>query len=76
MLHAGSIVYTFERASGGGPPRCNIRVLEIVKSIRPIFADYDGHVPLPVEGELLRSAGGHLWSMLATELYHLPDWSP
>jgi hypothetical protein len=70
----GSMIYTFERApqDGEGPPACYARVLDIIKPITPIDAQYDGYVPPPVKGNVLHTRRGVPMRFLALDLCELP----
>jgi hypothetical protein len=45
-----------------GRTALGVRVLEIVKPVQCRIADYDGWLPPPVAGELLRVGGGGVWA--------------
>jgi hypothetical protein len=53
-------------------PCCHVRVLDIVKPIVAKDPSYDGHLPPPVKGELLRGAGGRLIKIRKPDLVNLP----
>jgi hypothetical protein len=78
-VDTGKILYTFERAPGEGPPRCHVRVLDIIEPVTLVDASYDGHMPPPVKGELLRTANGDVKSIRKADICSLPtladsDW--
>jgi hypothetical protein len=68
------MLFRFERAPDEGYPRCYVRVLDIIKPIKPVDVDYDGHIPLPIKGELLRSVGGSIHALSAQDWHDLPDY--
>jgi hypothetical protein len=72
-LFTGAILYTLERAPDDNPPRCHIRVLDIIKPIALVDPDYDGYTPPPVKGKLMQTAGGGLRTILTPELCALPN---
>jgi hypothetical protein len=73
---AGSILYTLERAPvSDGPPRCHLRVLDIIKPVLMNDSGYDRHIPPPAKGELIRGPGGRVRKIRVPELCGLPKTS-
>jgi hypothetical protein len=70
----GSILYILERGVDNDDNKacCYVRVLDIVKPIIAKDSHYDGHLPPPVKGELLRGAGGRLIKIRKPDLVNLP----
>jgi hypothetical protein len=46
----------------GGRPALAVRVLEVVKPVRPCDGSYDGWLPPPVAGALLKTTGDAVWA--------------
>jgi hypothetical protein len=51
--------------------RVYTRVLKIIDPIQLVDANYDGRVPFPVEGELLRTSHERLWSSSSPKILQL-----
>jgi hypothetical protein len=73
LLFTGAILYTLEQAPGDNPPRCHVRVVDIIKPIALVDPNYDGHIPPPVKGKLMQTARGGLRTILVAEVCALPN---
>ncbi|KIM74149.1 hypothetical protein PILCRDRAFT_826517 [Piloderma croceum F 1598] len=59
--YRGTALCRFERSSQRSRTIV-MRVVRITSPVRCVIPNYNGYVPMPVEGELVRRGGGRIWS--------------
>jgi hypothetical protein len=66
------MICSFERSLDDEPPRIRMRVHKIIRDYVPVDPNYDGYVPKPIEGDLVRGPN-RPWMSQMDRLSQLSD---